>query len=185
MYTTHSTTHHTVFIPFIRDYLSLGDLCNLLEHVGVVESGTVHEKRPIGRDVHFYAFLHIRPDLSSKKGRELSKNLQANLTTFVYMNNDRYLELKPYLTREMRVERGYPVRDSQEAALQYDNPLMMCEKEDYEPEEEGYDQFVQLDAHDDAKDFDQLMRDVDETREELYCLWRPTCYPTFQWRCLS
>jgi hypothetical protein len=183
---THSTAHHTVFIPFIRDYLSLGDLCNLLDHVGVVESGNIHEKRPIGRDVHFYAFLRIRPDLTSKQGRELSKNLQANLTTFIYLNNDRYIEMKPYLSREMRIERGYPVRDSREAALEYDSPIIMSKEDDLEKDDgdDEYDQFVPLDDYD-AKDFDQLMRDVDETREELYSLWRPTCYPTFDWRCLS
>ena len=172
MSTTHYNTHLTVFIPFIREYLSVGDLSNILHHVGVVEHGTVRVKRPPGRDAHFYAYLNLRPHESTKQGRELLKNLRANLTTFISLNSgESYLELKPYLTREMRIERGFfiPYSEPPTASVDYEH-------------QDDYDQFVQVD---DAQDFDHLMREVDQVREEVYSLWKPTCYPVLNCACLS
>ena len=100
----------------------------------------------------------MRPDDATRAGRELVKNLKNNLTTFVPFCReglDVYMELKPYLNKQQRIERGYS------GVTLYQDEATFDETEA---------------TNDEAKDFDELMRDVDLERQEWYSLWSFSIY---------
>jgi hypothetical protein len=160
---THTATHFTtnVFIPFLRDNWSREQFQILLDHIGVVEEVTVYAKRASDRlkQTHFYAFMTMRPCEYSRGGRELSKNLKSNTTTFVPFSRegeDVYMELKPYLNKQERIERGYS------------GVTLYLEEDDSDVNQDDDS------AVDDDDDFDTMMREVDDTRQEWYSLWTPS-----------
>jgi len=102
-----------VFVPFFRKKLELGDFCEILQETCEVNTAVVHTKILRTREgavdpsrLHYYAFLTVVPSSSTKMGRNLAKNLRNRVSTFVYYN-DCYIELKPFLTTQQRIERGY------------------------------------------------------------------------------
>jgi len=110
----HSIPPQTVFIPFFRENFTIERFREILQSVCSVESVTVHAKRcPVTQKCfgHYYAFLDICPLDELKSGRDLAKNLRNNITTFVYYRDDEsqqlYLELKKFLSKQERLDRGY------------------------------------------------------------------------------
>jgi|Laugresbdmm110sn_2_1035109.scaffolds.fasta_scaffold07883_3 hypothetical protein len=115
--TTHGLLHHherklklshNIFIPFFRENLSIQRFREILAPWGIVQAVVVREK--MVKTPHFFAFLTLEISQSTKQGRDLAKNLKANVSTFVsvFSNNSKcgirnsYLELQTYMPRQPR-----------------------------------------------------------------------------------
>ena len=103
-----------VFVPFFRKKLVLNDFCEILQDTCEVTTAVVHTKIVRKSDgavdlskLHYYAFLTVIPTHLTKSGRNLARNLRNHVTTFVYYDGDGFIELKPFLTTQQRIERGY------------------------------------------------------------------------------
>jgi hypothetical protein len=95
-----------VFVPFFRENLSLSDFREILNSTCTVQRVSVHTKTN-SRKQHFYAFLFVYPNTLTKIGRSLAKNLRNQVSTFVPYDDNRFLEMKSFLSKEQRIDRGY------------------------------------------------------------------------------
>jgi hypothetical protein len=107
-----------VFVPYFREKLGLEDFREILQMTCAVDSARIHTKILRTREgtvdpykFYYYAFLTVVPTSLTKCGRNLSKNLQNRVSTFV-SHDDYFIELKPFMSVQQRVNRGYCVVES-------------------------------------------------------------------------
>jgi hypothetical protein len=151
-------------------------------------------KHPV---THYYAFMTMRPCEYSKAGRELTKNLKNNTTTFVPFcreGEDVYMELKPFLNKQQRIERcytGVTLYQDEDLADSPDPPETHNVTENNLAKEpalsgvpgtdeipRGGQEIVKESVDNVYEDFEfeTLIREIDETRQEWYSLWSPSVY---------
>lgn len=107
-----------IFIPFIEPYVSSSKIENVLasQGFGRVTSIELHEKKiktsnkkELKSAKHNYAFMTIEL-FETTQGNNMRNNLSYNKTTHVMfdMNHKlQHIQLKPHLTVEDRLERGF------------------------------------------------------------------------------
>jgi hypothetical protein len=166
-----------VFIPFIRDELSDDFepyLIDLLSVLGDVEQISIHAKMKNGRLVHYYAFMYIEPASDTKAGRDLYKNLRSGVSTFFYGCAEGYLELKPYLNKQQRIERGYSgvtlYTKGDDATTAARDDATTAARDDATRDDAASGETLE-------DDFSALLREIDDERN-LYSLWKPSVYLT-------
>ena len=105
-----------IFIPFIESYITTSTIVNVFKNqkFGEVISIQLHDKKIKTKNnlksaKHNYAFVTI--DLyDSVQGKNLRENIMYNKTThimFDYKQKLQHLQIKPHLTVEDRLERGF------------------------------------------------------------------------------
>ena len=163
-----------VFVPFFRENLSLTDFREILNSACTVEKVCVHTKLN-SRKQHFYAFLLVHPNTLTKIGRSLAKNLRDQVSTFVAYDDNLFLELKSFLSKEQRIDRGYT------GTTLYVQPQEEDEQQLQDEEEEQQSQEEQLHDEDEQqspcsifgseferrmieRDYDELVREIEFTR---------------------
>ena len=110
-----------VFIPFIEEKvtanditrsfvdLSLGKVTYIDMHDKKRNTGNKHSLKLVSL-AHSYAFLKVEPFTHTEAGRNFLKNLTQNINTRIMYDIDGSLhnwDVKPYLTPEERILRGY------------------------------------------------------------------------------
>lgn len=130
MISSPTTAPLQVFVPFFRKKLGLEDFREILQETCNVVSVVVNTKIlrfPDGRvdlsRLHYYAFLTVVPTSLTKMGRNLAKNLLNRVSTFVYYDGGCFLELKPFMTVQQRLDRGYCVAPCEEEKEHYDDDV--------------------------------------------------------------
>jgi hypothetical protein len=113
---------YRVFIPFIHEEFRYSSIITKLEETGLceVKSLNVHEKKELKKNgtlrslKHYYAFLEIVPKQDCAAGRNLEENLKENKNTHVIHDNDpsKYWIIKPYMTIEDRLSKGFSLLNS-------------------------------------------------------------------------
>ena len=107
-----------VFIPFVSADISKSFIIQLFSDrlLGKINSVQLHDKKLVKQNSiksakHFYAFIEVTP-FTTEAGINFRRNLEYNNTTHVIytLNNRSYsLDVKPHLTIEERVERGFNI----------------------------------------------------------------------------
>ena len=107
-----------VFIPFVSADTSKSLIVQLFSDrlLGKINSIQLHDKKLVKQNSiksakHFYAFIEVTP-FTTEAGINFRRNLEYNNTTHVmYQQNNRSysLDVKPHLTIEERVERGFNI----------------------------------------------------------------------------
>ena len=107
-----------VFIPFVPSDTSKSFITKLFSDrlLGKINSIQLHDKKLVKQNSiksakHFYAFIEVTP-FTTEAGLNFRRNVEYNNTTHVMyqLNNRSYsLEVKPHLTIEERVERGFNI----------------------------------------------------------------------------
>jgi len=110
-----------VFIPFIEEKvttdditksfvgLSLGKVTYIDMHDKKRNTGNKHSLKLVSL-AHSYAFLKVEPFTHTEAGRNFMKNLTQNINTHIIYDIDgssHNWDVKPYLTPEERISRGY------------------------------------------------------------------------------
>ena len=113
---------YRVFIPFIHNEFTYNTVISKLEDskLCIVNSLSLHEKKELQKNGslkslhHYYAFLQITPNISHIAGRNLEANLLCKKNTHLIHDNDssKYWILKPYMTIEDRLSKGFNMLDS-------------------------------------------------------------------------
>ena len=116
-----SKSSFQVFIPFIEDKvttddivrsfsdLSLGKVTYIDMHDKKRNTGNKHSLKLVSL-AHSYAFLKVEPFAHTEAGRNFMKNLTQNINTHIMYDIDgtsHNWDVKPYLTPEERISRGY------------------------------------------------------------------------------
>ena len=136
---------YRVFIPFIHEEFTPQTVCRHLQSGGLcgVVKIDLHDKKErtqygVLRSLnHKYAFLEVIPMRDTAQGRNLQYNLDNNQNTQIMHDNDRskYWVIKPHLSIETRIERGFSLLPSSSlTTLVVENEKDECECEE---EEEG------------------------------------------------
>ena len=107
-----------VFIPFVSADISKSFIIKLFSDrsLGKINSIQLHDKKLVKHNSiksakHFYAFIEVTP-FNTEAGINFRRNIEYNNTTHVmYQQNNRSfsLDVKPHLTIEERVERGFNI----------------------------------------------------------------------------
>ena len=107
-----------VFIPFVSADISKSFIIQLFSDrlLGKINSVQLHDKKLVKHNSiksakHYYAFIEVTP-FTTEAGINFRRNLEYNNTTHVIytLNNRSYsLDVKPHLTIEERVERGFNI----------------------------------------------------------------------------
>ena len=90
-----------IILPIFKDIFC----CNYRPHKKLVKQNSIKSAK------HFYAFIEVTP-FTTEAGLNFRRNVEYNNTTHVMyqLNNRSYsLEVKPHLTIEERVERGFNI----------------------------------------------------------------------------
>jgi hypothetical protein len=157
-----------VFVPYFRENLSLTDFREILNSACTVEKVCVHTKIN-SRKQHFYAFLLVHPNTLTKIGRSLAKNLRDQVSTFVAYDDNLFLELKSFLSKEQRIDRGYtgttlyvqPQEEDEQQSQEEDEPQSQEEDEPQSPCSIFGSEFERRLIE---RDYDELVREIEFTR---------------------
>jgi len=135
---------YRVFIPFIHEEFTPQTVCHRLQTGGLCDVVKIdlHDKKErtqygVLRSLnHKYAFLEVIPMRDTVQGRNLQYNLDGNQNTQIVHNNDRskYWVIKPHLSIETRIERGFSLLPSSNLTSLVREPEE--EKFEYQEEEE-------------------------------------------------
>jgi len=168
-----------VFIPFVSADISKSFITKLFadRFLGKINSIQLHDKKLVKQNLiksakHFYAFIEVTP-FTTEAGANFRRNVEYNNTTHVmYQQNNRSysLEVKPHLTIEERVERGFNIIPSksipdykpakqQNTTCENRNPIGMFNN-DHERE-------------DILNDYNSIEKDMNIERESFqeWCMW--------------
>ena len=105
-----------IFVPFIESYITTSTIVNVFknQNFGEVISIQLHDKKIKTKNnlksaKHNYAFITVKL-YDSVQGKNMRENLLYNKTThimFEYNQKVQHLQIKPHLTVEDRLERGF------------------------------------------------------------------------------
>jgi hypothetical protein len=108
---------YKVFIPFIHEEYSASLVCEKLKSSGLcnVIRIDIHDKKektsqgPLRSLNHKYAFVTVRPILDTIPGQNFQSNLEHTQNTHIIHDDNpaKYWTLKPYLSIEQRINRGF------------------------------------------------------------------------------
>jgi hypothetical protein len=173
-----------VFIPFVSADISKSFITKLFADrlLGKINSIQLHDKKLVKHNSiksakHFYAFIEVTP-FTTETGVNFRRNVEYNNTTHVmYQQNNRSysLEVKPHLTIEERVERGFNIIPSksipdykpakqQNTTCENRNPIGMFNND--------------REREDILNDYNSIEKDMNIERESFqeWCMWTS---PTF------
>jgi hypothetical protein len=153
-----------VFVPFFRENLSLTDFREILNSACTVEKVCVHTKIN-SRKQHFYAFLLVHPNTLTKIGRSLAKNLRDQVSTFVAYDDNLFLELKSFLSKEQRIDRGYTGTTLYVQSQEEDEKQLQEEEEEEDEQQSPCSIFgSEFERRLIERDYDELVREIEFTR---------------------
>ena len=173
-----------VFIPFVSADTSKSLIVQLFSDrlLGKINSIQLHDKKLVKHNSiksakHFYAFIEVTP-FTTEAGANFRRNVEYNNTTHVmYQQNNRSysLDVKPHLTIEERVERGFNIIPSksipdykpakqQNTTCENRNPIGMFNND--------------REREDILNDYNSIEQDMAIERESFqeWCMWTS---PTF------